>query len=804
MPGPAVPGETAANIERHLQRLLADARGQIQKTAREAANAAVTAETGNLLREVEAQLRAAAKKAIEAVAGPYVDEAVRQALEQFQKNYQSQTLGLKEQWTKDVQLQLADASTQMVARMNETGVTVQSEFDLKLRSSLDHAGTELSQIEHRMTELRSEIAASTAASQARIGSLNTEVDAVVARAAQQWRDRLNLQEEESVTHLKQLEDAVRKLRDDIAAATSNEIPQIQGKWREQLETDMALAGNDWNALVENSVQGASEQFTGRLGEMAQNAGAKAERDLAVRIAGLKKSFDDAAAEAARAQTTVRAELEQDLFRARDSFDALQAAAAQANEHSARVASLTQEAAQQLEQQYQGLLASHTAMITARSSAHLEEMAAKADAQAQAMQRSAETQARGMEERAQAHLAEMQAKSSAVISGMAEQLRPAFDAHGADALEKFLTDVNKELTPRLESAREACKELSAGEHRAEEALFAQTEKLLRASEENIRVAEGRLKEILAQVQKDFENVSRVTLEKRVGELDAKSSDTQHGTFEALYKAAEWYQKKAQAAMQTALDKGVEQATGQLRDHAGEVSRVFSQELDHYSRSYTEHTQAQLEESAREMVERARSDMSQAHQTQAAAFSDDVHRISKEKLGHFAEESSSVRDDMGAQIEEHVNKVRARWAEYAGKSFTEFQDQLAGQLTESLGTSQREFQASLLPILDSWRQDREAQHKEWLERMAASSNEGMESYRQKLDNVSNSWMFASVTTLNQHSHNVIEALQKTAEQRLRATCSQVLNGLADAMRKQLLGISSEIAGPQPANGENGKKS
>ena len=43
--------------------MLADARGQIQKTAREAANAAVTAETGNLLREVEAQLRAAAKKA---------------------------------------------------------------------------------------------------------------------------------------------------------------------------------------------------------------------------------------------------------------------------------------------------------------------------------------------------------------------------------------------------------------------------------------------------------------------------------------------------------------------------------------------------------------------------------------------------------------------------------------------------------------------------------------------------------------------------------------------------------------------
>ena len=822
MPGAGVSGETAASIERHIQRLLADARGQIQKAAREAASAAVTTETGNLLREVEAQLRAAAKKAIESVAGPYVDEAVRQALEQFQKNYTSQTLGLQEQWKKEVETQLAKATEQMVSHMSESGLAVQAEFDGKTRSTLDQAAAQLSTIEHRMMELRSEIAESTAASQARLQNVNEQVDAAVAQAAQQWRDRLNVQEEESLAHLKSLEEGVRKLKEEIAAATQNEIPQIQRAWREQLETDMAVAGTDWNNLVQSAMTGASEQMSTRLQEMAQNAAFKTERDIAVRIGSLKKEFEQSAADAVKTHVAVRAEIEKELYHAKDSIDALKSAAAQAEEHRAKSEALLREAATQLDQQYQNLLGAHSAALQEQSSAHIAEMSGKAESTLHSMNEQAETKLRAMTETSdaklrtlteaadaqlaamaqknEAHLVEMNARSGAVINTMADQLRPAFDARAQESLAQFLNTVEGELSPRLESAREACRELASGEKRAEEALFAQTEKLLRASEENIRVAEGKLKEILSQVHRDFENISRVTLEKRVEELDSKSADAQHGTFEALYKAAEWYQKKAQAAMQTALEKGVEQASAQLRDHAGEVSRLFSQELDHYSRSYTEHTQAQLEESSKDMVERARSDMSQAHQAQAASFTDDVHRIAKEKLSNFADESSGVRDEMAAQMEAHSTKVKARWAEHAGQSFTEFQDQLATQLTDSLGQAQKEFQASLLPILDSWRADREAQHKEWLEHMATSTAEGMDQYRQKLDNVSNTWMFASVTTLNQHSHNVIEALQKTAEQRLRATCSNVLTGLAEAMRKQLLGISAEIAGP--ANGTNGK--
>ncbi len=811
MPAPPPSGEQAAGIERYVHKLLADARLQVQKTAREAAATAVTAETGNLLREVEAQLRAAAKKAIEAVAGPYVDEAVRQALEQFQQKYQADAGAMRDQWTHNIQSQFAAASQQMVSRMEDAGKAVQTDFAQQFHASMDTAAAQLSEIEHRMTELRSEISASAASAQSRFVALSGELDSATARAAQQWRDRLNLQEEESLAHLKDLEAATRTLKDDIAAAAQNEVPQLRAQWREQLEGDMALAGADWNTLVESSIAGATENLTSRFGDMALNHAARTERDLALRIAGLKKSFEESAAEAVRAQTAVRSDLQQHLFNTRDSFDALQAAARSVDQHSAKLEALTRDAAAKLDAQYQNLVAAHTAAIAERSQAHQAELAALAESQKQSMTREGEAQLAGLaqrgeehlaslHQRSEAHLAEMNRRSDGVLQGMAEQLRPALDQRAAETLARFTSRADRELQPRLESARAACHELAAGELRAEQALFAQTEKLLRASEENIRQAEGRMRDILARLHQDFENLSRVTLEKRIEELDTKSSDTTHTTFEAIFKAAEWYQKKVHTTMEATLSKGVELAASDLRERAAEVSRVFSQELDHFSRTYTEHTQGQLDESAREMVERAREDLSQAHLTQAAAFGDDAHRIAKEKLANFAEESSAVRDDTTAQIEAHAEKVKARWAEHAGRSFTEFQDQIASQMAASLLQAQSDFQASLGPILDQWRLDRAAQHKEWLEKMALSTTEGVEQYRGKLDNVSNTWMFASVTTLNQHSHNVIEALQKTAEQRLRATCSAVLNTLADSMRTQILGISSDLAGPQPPpNGE-----
>ena len=75
--------------------------------------------------------------------------------------------------------------------------------------------------------------------------------------------------------------------------------------------------------------------------------------------------------------------------------------------------------------------------------------------------------------------------------------------------------------------------------------------------------------------------------------------------------------------------------------------------------------------------------------------------------------------------------------------------------------------------------------------------MEQYQQRLQNTSNSWMVASVTTLNQHSKTVMETLASAAETRLRDACSQALTGMAQTLADQMRNISAQLTAlpPQP---------
>ena len=102
------------------------------------------------------------------------------------------------------------------------------------------------------------------------------------------------------------------------------------------------------------------------------------------------------------------------------------------------------------------------------------------------------------------------------------------------------------------------------------------------------------------------------------MQQRSTETQHQTYEALQKAAEWYQKKAHSTMQTSLEKAVEQSSTALRDRAAEVSSLLASELDHYRRTYVEHSTAQIEDSAKEIVTRQRDKMNETSQMATAGF------------------------------------------------------------------------------------------------------------------------------------------------------------------------------------------
>ena len=115
-----------------------------------------------------------------------------------------------------------------------------------------------------------------------------------------------------------------------------------------------------------------------------------------------------------------------------------------------------------------------------------------------------------------------------------------------------------------------------------------------------------------------------------------------------KASEWYQKKAQTTMQASLEKAVEQSAAVLRDRAAEISSLVASELDHYRRTYLEHSQAQIEETAKDLVERQRTKLNETAEMASAAFTDRMHRTTEESLRRVERSSretvEKTRSDM----------------------------------------------------------------------------------------------------------------------------------------------------------------
>lgn len=914
-PPPSASPEALAAVEARVAQMIAEARNEIQSLTREAASRTVTAETATLLREIESQLRAAARKTVESVSAQYLDEAVERAVQRIEESRKLTNGALREKWQSDFEAVTAQVSEKLAASLGASEQDLHNRFRQQLEQAIEQAAGRLADIEQRMDGLRAEIAGGAAATESRLEALRSELAAAEASAAsciaslqagltsadaaaqlrlnalrneieaatdqttRNWQPALAQLAEAAQAETARLEQTIQRLRAQITAVEQEDISRLRAIWREQLESDMTMAGEEWNALVAGAVSSASQKLARQWSELNDRAAADAQQQMALKLHALRQSFREATADAQQALLAVRRDLEQDLFRAKGSLDTLRQAAAAAAQDAARIEELHQSAAGHLEGQFQkaleqhlGAVRQHTAAELAaarqtlsrladdlariaiahrdavamqsqarmvdlqqhadslstaaasRMTAHLtglEQAAAQAreDLARQAEQQLAAQAAQARESLAQsaqqgeAHLHEMHRQSEALLADALARIQPLLESEGSKSVERAVAEVDRQLTPRVQTVERLIADLASSQQRAEEFLLRHRERLHQLSEEYVTQADHRLRETRAQIEKEWEAVSRAQLEKCLSELEEKSTEATHTTFEALYKAADWYQKKAQTSMQSALEKVTEQATDKLRERAAEMSRVFAGELDHYSRSYTEHTQALLDESAREIVASNRQTLEQAAQTSSATFSDEVHRIASEKLQLFSEESSATRDEMMAAMDGHAERVQNRWVEFAGRSFTEFQERIAARASEQLDVAKKDFQASLLPILEAWRADREAKHKEWLERLDAAARETLESvsratgeslqqYQQRLQNASNTWMVASVTTLNQHSKTVMDTLASAAEARLREACSLALTGMAQTFSDQVRAISAQLTALPPLPPEEPK--
>ena len=495
--------------------------------------------------------------------------------------------------------------------------------------------------------------------------------------------------------------------------------------REQLAREVEAAQARWQSSLDIAIQLAEEKASERLREKAKNLREEFQQESEKQGAALRQTLE------ARAQ-----QLEETLARANQATEKLE-------HYAQRIETVQQQALSGFQSQLDDVLSLHRNELHRQSGSLFEE-----------------------------------------IHG---RIRSSFETANSQALESFEAQIQSMVQPHVTKAEEAVHRLAGGRSLLDAAMTMQQDRIRNSADEAFAESLARFRENLGTVEQLLNESAQTITARNMDELEAKAVDLKHHTMEEMFKSAEWYEKKAQTQAQTYTEKLVEQAGAQLREKAGEISALFTNDLDHASRTYFSQTQQQMEESVRDSFERVRMLFTEAADTTSAAFTDEIQRNARMELDGFNElmqKSVEIsREQLDATRAEVTHKITSQQEEFLRR----FQTSMTGAVEKGLGEAQQQVESSFAALLDSWKSMNESKQTELRGSFGRISDESAEQYRNRLENITNSWMVATVATLDHQSRDVIAKIATSAEERLREATSEVFSKFGDTLRERLQQIA-----------------
>jgi hypothetical protein len=395
-----------------------------------------------------------------------------------------------------------------------------------------------------------------------------------------------------------------------------------------------------------------------------------------------------------------------------------------------------------------------------------------------------------------HRNELHRQSDNLFEEIHARIRSSFEAANSQALEKFEQHVESMVRPHITATEEAVHRLAGGRSLLDAAMTMQQDRIRNSADEAFADSLARFRENLGSVEALLNESAQGITARHLEELENRTVDLKHHTMEEMFKSAEWYEKKAQTQLQGSTEKMVEQTGASLREKAAEVSSLFASELSHASRSYTEQSHQQLEDTVRDAFERVRVLFAEAADTTSAAFTDEIQRNARQELEGFMELMQKTveqsRERLDAAREELNYKVTIEQEDFLRRFQSGLDSTVQKGLKESQGKVQGEFQA----LWDSWKRMTEAQQAEVRSGIHKLGDEAVDEFRGRLENISNSWMVATVATLNHQSRDVIAQIAASAEERLREASSEVFAKFGDTLRDKLQQIAAGFEKSQAA--------
>jgi hypothetical protein len=400
-----------------------------------------------------------------------------------------------------------------------------------------------------------------------------------------------------------------------------------------------------------------------------------------------------------------------------------------------------------------------------------------------------------------HRNELHRQSDNLFEEIHGRIRSSFEAANSEALEKFEQHVESMVQPHITRTEEAVHRLAGGRSLLDAALTMQQDRIRNSADEAFAESLARFRENLGTVEQVLSESAQGITAKHLEELEGKAVDLKHHTMEEMYKSAEWYEKKAQTQLQGTTEKLAEQAAAQLREKAGEVSSLFASELNHSSRSYVEQSHRQMEESVRESFERIRILSAEAADTTSAAFTDEIQRNGRQELEGFMELMQKTVEESRERLDTARAEMSHKLTLEQDEFLRRFQSGMGESVEQRLKESQEKVRTEFEVLWESWRKMSAEQQAEIRGGFHKMGDEAVTEFLGRLQNISNSWMVATVTTLNHQSKEVIAQIAATAEERLREASAEVFAKFGDTLRERLQQIAAGFEKGQGAKAGGG---
>ena len=558
-----------------------------------------------------------------------------------------------------------------------------------------------------------------------------------ARALEETGERATAQREA-------LSAAANEIQRQVTAALSS----VQSSYG-QLGINLEAAQARWRAAIESTLAEAQDRAAGGLNEHARRLMTQLQDEMARHAMAAHESATNAATEAEQRVSALRDTVEEQTER-------LESALARAGE-----------ASQQLEQ-HSGQLAN----VQQQALAGFQEQIEKAFNP-------------GHEE--------MQRRYEAILEEINAKILATFEEASRQALAQFDRQVAGIVQPHVTLAEEAVHRLAGGRSLLEAALTLQQDRIRNSADEAFAESLARFRENLGGVEQILQESSQTITSYNLTELEGKARDLKHQMVEELLKSAEWYEKKAHTQIQNLTERTIEHAENQLREKAGEISSVFASELDHRSRNFVGHSQTQIEEVVRDSFERARALFAEAADTTAAAFTDEIQRTGRQGLEGFNEEVRRSADAGRLQLDaERMELAQKTTSEQEG-FLRRFQSSMGGALEAGVAEAQKKVSEGFGSLLDSWKATTMAHQQEMQSIYGRIGEQAAEQYKNRLENVSNQWMLATVASLDHQSREMISGIAATAEEKLREACAQVFAGVGESLRERLREMAQGFTPP-----------